>query len=53
MKSCKSSLQSPFAAHIEAFISQKRAIGYHYKAEEYQLLRFDAFARSRTLLSQR
>ena len=43
MKSCQSSLQSPFAAHIEAFISQKRAIGYHYKAEEYQLLRFDAF----------
>lgn len=43
MKPCKTSLQSPFAAHIEAFISQKRALGYRYGAEEHQLRRFDVF----------
>lgn len=43
MKPCKTSFQSPFAAHIEAFITQKRALGYRYGAEEHQLRRFDVF----------
>lgn len=43
MKPCKTLFQSPFAVYIEAFISQKRALGYRYDAEEQQLHRFDVF----------
>ncbi len=43
MKSRNSSFQSPFSAHIEEFIIQKRALGYRYGAEEHQLRRFDTF----------
>lgn len=43
MKPCNPFFQSPFAAHIQAFIAQKRALGYRYGSEEHQLRRFDAF----------
>ncbi len=35
-----------FAQHCEAFIAQKRAVGYRYEAEERQLRYFDEFSKS-------
>lgn len=42
-------LVSPLAHYIEGLLSTKRAMGYSYEFEEYELRRFDELCRLRGL----